>query len=111
MLSNQELKSLNKIANSSLLKNIYPMVDSVDISYTGEGNIRGILVYKYKVAVYLNDDSITTENMYDKKFDPFFLLFHYIGGEFLYYLGIPQGNNQFYIEVYSPDGSIVMSDY
>jgi hypothetical protein len=26
-------------------------------------------------------------------------------------LGIPQGNNQFYIEVYSPDGSIVMSDY
>jgi len=26
-------------------------------------------------------------------------------------LGIPQGNNQFYIEVYSPDGSLVMSDY
>jgi hypothetical protein len=49
--------------------------------------------------------------MYDKKFDPFFLLFHYIGGEFLYYLGIPQGNNQFYIEVYSPDGSLVLSDY
>jgi hypothetical protein len=56
MLSNQELKSLNKIANSSLLKNIYPMVDSVDISYTGEGTIRGTPVYKYKVAVYLNDD-------------------------------------------------------
>ena len=111
MLSNQELKALNRITNSSLLKYIYPMVDSVDISYIGEGTIRGTLVYKYKVAVYLNDDSITTKNMYDKKFDPFFLLFHYIGGEFLYYLGIPQGNNQFYIEVYSPDGSIVMSDY
>ena len=75
MLSDRELKSLNKITNSSLLKDIYPMVDSVDISYTGEGKIRGTQVYKYKVAVYLNDDSITTENMYDKKFDPFFLLF------------------------------------
>jgi hypothetical protein len=111
MLSNQELKALNRITNSSLLKDIYPMVDSVDISYTGEGKIRGTQVYKYKVAVYLNDDSITTENMYDKKFDPFYLLFHYISGEFLYYLGIPQGNNQFYIEVYSPDGSLVLSDY
>jgi hypothetical protein len=111
MLSNQELKALNRITNSSLLKDIYPMVDSVDISYTGEGTIRGTLVYKYKVVVYLNDDSITTENMYDKKFDPFYLLFHYISREFLYYLGIPQGNNQFYIEVYSPDGSLVLSDY
>jgi hypothetical protein len=111
MLSNQELRALNRIANSSLLKGIYPMVDSMDISYTGEGKIRGTQVYKYKVAVYLNDDSITTENMYDKKFDPFFLLFHYISGEFLYYLGIPQGNNQFYIEVYSSDGSLVLSDY
>ena len=111
MLSDRELKSLNKITNSSLLKDIYPMVDSVDISYNGEGKIRGTQVYKYKVVVYLNDDSITTENMYDKKFDPFFLIFHYIGVEFLYYLGIPQGNNQFYIEVYSPDGSLVLSDY
>ena len=111
MLSGQELKSLNKLVNSSVLRRIYPMVDRVDISYTGDGTIRGIQVYKYKVAVYLNDDSITTENMYDKKFDPFFLLFHYISGEFLYYLGIPQGNNQFYIEVYSPDGSLVLSDY
>ena len=85
MLSDRELKSLNKITNSSLLKDIYPMVDSVDISYTGEGKIRGTQVYKYKVAVYLNDDSITTENMYDKKFDPFFLLFQ-LGIWFVYYL-------------------------
>ena len=87
MLSDRELKSLNKLVNSSVLNRIYPMVDSVDISYTGEGTIRGTQVYKYKVAVYLNDDSITTKNMYDKKFDPFFLLFHYIGGEFFILFG------------------------
>lgn len=111
MLSEFELKALNKITNSSLLKDVYPMVDSIDISYSGEGHIRGTQVDNYKVSVYLNDDSITKDNMYEKEFDPFFLLFHHIDGRFLYYLGIPRDNNQFWIEVYSPDGSLVLSDY
>jgi hypothetical protein len=117
MLSDWELRSLNKIANSSLLKRIYPMVDRVDISYYGEGRVRGRRADNYKVAVYLNDDTITHKNMYEKQFDPYYLLQHYIENEFFYYLGIPRGNfissdnNQFYIEVYSPDGSIVVTDY
>jgi hypothetical protein len=49
--------------------------------------------------------------MYDKEFDPYYLLSHYIEGEFLKYLGISRYKNQFYIEVYSPDGSIVVTDY
>jgi len=111
MLSDQELKALNKIANSSLLKNVYPMVDRVEITYVGEGRKGRRKLDNYKVAVYLNDDSITEKNMYEKEFDPYYLISQYIGIDFLYYLGIPRYNNQFWIEAYSPDGSVILTDY
>ena len=111
MINEPMLKLLNKISNSSLLKGVYPMVDRVEIKYYGEGRRYGRPHDNYKVAVYLNDDSITEKNMYDKEFDPYYLLSHYIEGEFLKYLGISRYKNQFYIEVYSPDGSIVVTDY
>lgn len=119
MISKLELKSLNKISNSSLLKDIYPMVDRVDIEYWGKDSKEWTSIYgnkgstttdNYKVGIYLNDDSITKDNMYEKDFDPYYLVTRYIERDFLNYLGVDRMGNSFWFEVYGPDGSVVLSD-
>jgi hypothetical protein len=48
--------------------------------------------------------------MYEKDFDPYYLVTRYIERDFFYYLGIDRMGNSFWFEVYAPDGSVVLND-
>ena len=69
MIKDFQIKGLEKLINSSAIKDIYPMVDHIEINHdedfiTQRGNRR------IDVDIFLNDPTITKENMYDREFDP-----------------------------------------
>ena len=84
MAKNFEIKGLEKLINSSVIKDIYPMVDHLEIRHdedfiTQRGNRR------IDVDIFLNDPTITKENMYDRELDPHYLVEYHIKSYFPYF--------------------------
>lgn len=100
-----QLKGLKKLVNSELIKDIYPMVKHIDISvYTS----RFVLSDKNKrldFDIHLNDPRITEENMYDKGFDPHYLVDYHIK-RLLPYLGF-ENILSLSFAVFSPTGELI----
>ena len=84
MAKNFEIKGLEKLVNSSAIKDIYPMVDHIDIRYNGdkyaERGWGGL-----EIDIFVNDPTMTKENMYDKDFDPHYLVEYHIKKYFPYF--------------------------
>jgi hypothetical protein len=84
MLKDFQIKGLEKIVNSSSIMDIYPMVDHIDIRYNSDlYNPRGW--GGLEVDIFVNDPTITKENMYDKEFDPHYLVDYHIKQYFPYF--------------------------
>ena len=84
MIKDFQIKGLQKLINSSNIKEIYPMVDHIDIHYNGDlyaprgwGGI--------EIDIFVNDPTMTEENMYDKEFDPHYLVEYHIKQYFPYF--------------------------
>lgn len=93
---------LEKLTNSEYITNIYPMVDHIESEVTSEDD-----EYNIHLKIYLNDLSINYDNMYQKGFDP-----HYLVDYHLLYLMKLVGINtkdifQINITVINPDGEII----
>ena len=73
-----EISALEKLANSKLIRDIYPMIDEISVLY--RENVLWI-------RIDLNDSSITEQNMYEKGFDPHYLIDFHIR-KLMKYLGI-----------------------
>jgi hypothetical protein len=100
-----QIKGLERLINASLVKDIYPMVDHIKIHYdkyfiTQRGNSR------IDVDIFLNDPTITKENMYDKEFDPHYLTEYHIKSYFPYF---DLKNLAIDYVVWGPDENIVYS--
>lgn len=100
-----QIKGLEKLVNSSAIKDIYPMVDHLEIrhdedSVTQRGN------HRIDVDIFLNDPTITKDNMYDREFDPHYLAEYHIKSYFPYF-----NLNNIIIDyiVWGPDGNVVYS--
>jgi hypothetical protein len=65
---------LNKLMNSSLIKTIYPMVDKIETKVELVDNDPVDPIYKIRLNIYLNDDTINHINMYKKGMDPHYLV-------------------------------------
>ena len=65
------VKSFTKILNSDLIKNVYPMVDHITISKFKDNP--NFIAYDMNIDIYLNDPTITKDNMYKREFDPHYL--------------------------------------
>jgi hypothetical protein len=77
MVKEFQIKGLEKLINSSAIKDIYPMVDHIEIRYNGDLYAeRG--GEEWSVDIFVNDPTITKENMYDKEFDPHYLVEYHI---------------------------------
>ena len=74
MINNFQIKGLEKLVNSSLIRDVYPMVDHINLIYVDQGYYKDKIIFN----IYLNDESITEENMYQKNFDPHYLIDHYV---------------------------------
>ena len=74
---NYQISALEKLVNSKLITKIYPMIDEISVLYA-EGTIW--------IRINLKDPSITKENMYEKGFDPHYLIDYHIR-KLMKYLG------------------------
>lgn len=104
MISDFQIKGLEKLANSGIIKNIYPMVDRIEIR---NGNIvtqRGNTLLN--IDIFLNDESITSENMYEMELDPHYLIEKHLKQYFPYF-DVDKIVTDFI--VWNPDGDIIYS--
>jgi predicted DNA-binding transcriptional regulator YafY len=100
-----QINGLEKLVNSSAIKDVYPMVDHIEIRHddtyiSQRGNER------IDIHIFLNDPTITRENMYDKELDPHYLVEHHIKSYFPYF---NLKNIVMDFIVWGPDGYIVYS--
>ena len=104
MITDCQIKGLEKLANSGLIQSIYPMVDHIEIRHddtmTQRGNTR------LNVDIFLNDENITSENMYDMELDPHYLVEKYLK-EYFPYFDIDKVVINFI--VWGPEGDIIHS--
>jgi len=107
MIEDFQIKGLEKISNSGIIKDIYPMVDHIEIRYedTGASGF-GVDLDRIDIDIFLNDSSITSKNMYDMELDPHYLVDAYMRPYFPYF-NIDKVIVDFI--VWSPDGEIIYS--
>ena len=98
-------KNAERLFNSDYIKRIYPMIDKIDVEVVWDGD-EDFPFYKLYLTVKLNDPTITSDNMYEKEFDP-----HYLYEEHLKYLlqflDITRNTatiEQVYVKTLKPDG-------
>jgi len=103
-------RMLDFLIGRSRIKEIYPMVDKITTGVEWDGDVE-IPFYEIDLNIYLNDNRITRENMYDRRFDPHYLVDKYMMRE-LKLVGINKGEiTQVYITVYNSDGKRIYGDY
>jgi hypothetical protein len=90
---------LEKLLNSSFIKDVYPMVDSITIDELNEND--GTLKYTIK----LNTSSIMYNTMYDNGFDPHYLNDHHVK-EALTFVGLKLPFRSF--DVYLKNGDYLV---
>ena len=104
MINNFQIKGLEKLVNSSLIRDVYPMVNHINLLYVDQGYYKDRIIFN----IYLNDESITEENMYQKNFDPHYLIDHYVRN-YSKYVGIDLSDVKLDLNVRSPKGKIIHS--
>ena len=107
MIDKFKIKGLEELANSGIIKNIYPMVDHIEIRHedTGASGF-GVDLDRIDIDIFLNDSSITSKNMYDMELDPHYLVEAYLKQYFPYF-NIDKAIVNFI--VWSPDGEVIHS--
>jgi len=70
MLTN---KIANKLFNSDYIKDIYPMIDRIETHVVSDED-EEFPIYTLFIMVHLNDSSVNGNNMYEKGFDPHYLI-------------------------------------
>jgi hypothetical protein len=91
-------KLITKSFNQSNVKDIYPMVDHIDVYELEDINY---LILR----IYVNDPEMDEKNMYDNDFDPHYLVDYHFR-KFLPYIGV-EGNKKTGFAVVRPDGMVV----
>ena len=93
-------KILNKLMNSDIIKSVYPMTDRIETEVKDDGDIDYPL-YTIIVKIFLNDETITSDNMYQKGMDPHYLVDFYMV-DLLKFVSITTRDiEQVYINVYN----------
>ena len=104
MMKDFQIQGLEKLANSSAIMDIYPMVDHIKIRdddyETERGNKR------ISVDIFLNDENITKDNMYDMELDPHYLVEYHLKNYFPYF-----NMDKVVVDfiVWGPEGNIIYS--
>ena len=103
MVKDFQIKGLEKLVNSSAIKDIYPMVDHIEIRCNGNLGSYTLL----DIDIFINDPFIKNmESMYDADLDPHYLVDYHIKN-YLNYFSIDKVIMNFI--VWGPDGNIVYS--
>jgi hypothetical protein len=99
-------KILDLLMNANSFKKKYPMVDRFETEVVWDGDVE-LPSYKILVSVYLNDPEITHKNMYQKGFDPYWMIFKPFH-ELLEKIGIDRREiDQVYTKIYDVNGEYI----
>ena len=91
-------KILDKLLNSDLIKSVYPMVDHIKTRVLWDGD-EEYPFYDIAVKIYVNDEDMTTFNMFEKGLDPHYLIDFYMV-DLLKFVNVSRRDlNQVYIRV------------
>ena len=102
-------KILDKLLNSDLIKSAYPMVDHIKTRVLWDGD-EEYPFYDIAVKIYVNDEDMTTFNMYEKGLDPHYLIDFYMV-DLLKFVNVSRSDlNQVYIRVLSPNGESIYGE-
>lgn len=103
MIEKFQVSALEKILNYDDIgvKKIYPMVDEIKVKYIEDD--------RFFLMIYLNDPEITTHNMYQKGFDPHYLIDYHFYNYFSL-LGVPKSIPTGF-RIYNADGELIDSWY
>jgi hypothetical protein len=106
MIKDFQIKGLEKLLNSGVIQDIYPMVDNIKLhtSEHSNPNYRGI--DNLEVDIFLNDPTFNKANMYMREFDPHYLVEYHIR-HYMPYFNIEKVIINFI--VWGPDGNIIDS--
>ena len=77
-----EIGAFEKLSNSKLVRKIYPMIDEITVSLVEPTGYLYLLI-----KIYLNTSEISEENMYEKGFDPHYLVDYHLA-RLMRYVGI-----------------------
>lgn len=95
-----------RLANLNIIRDVYPMIDYIDVEAVWDEDTV-YPAYVINMKIYLNDPQITEKNMYDKKFDPHYLIDKYYIN-LLKLAGIKKRNiDQFYFLIFNPQGEMI----
>ena len=72
-MSERLVKGFEKLINSDVIKNIYPMIDHVDVK-NFRWNINGPKGYLIHLDIVVDSPGMTEQTMYDFDFDPHYLV-------------------------------------
>jgi len=70
-------KILDKLMNSEIIKSVYPMVERIETDVEDDGD-EIHPYYTIVIEIFLNDDTINSNNMYQKGMDPHYLVDFYM---------------------------------
>ena len=102
-------KVLNKLLNSEYIKNVYPMVDHIDTRVLWDGDEEHPF-YDVAVKIYVNDEDMTTFNMFEKGLDPHYLVDNYMM-DLLKFVNVSRRDiTQAYIRVIGPSGESIYGE-
>ena len=100
---------LDKLLNSKLIKRIYPMVDHIKTRVLWDGD-EEYPFYDVVVRIYVNDEDMTTFNMYEKGLDPHYLIDFYMM-DLIKMVNVSRRDiNQLYIRVIGPNGESIYGE-
>ena len=85
MINEYQIEGLKKLVNSSVIKDVYPMVDRIEFVYDTDKQNKWKHHNHLDANIFLNDPTINSENMYDKELDPHYLVEHHIKKYFPYF--------------------------
>lgn len=99
-------KVLDKLMNSDIIKTVYPIIDKIETIVEDDGDDTDPF-YKIVVKIYLNDDSITENNMYKKGLDPHYLIDIYMIDLLKLVSVSTREIEQIYIKLFNPEGKLI----
>ena len=102
-------KLLDKLLNSDLIKQVYPMIDNIKTRVLWDGD-EELPFYDIAVKIYVNDEDMTTFNMFEKGLDPHYLIDFYMV-DLLKFVNVSRRDlNQVYIRVVGPNGESIYGE-
>ena len=105
MIENRQIKGLEKLLNSDIIKDIYPVIGEIEVH--NSENPLDTLEDTLHLNIYLNNPEANKNNLWDKfNFDEHYLVDHHVR-KLLPYLGINNDKTSIRFRIYDTNFDVI----